>query len=72
MSEPPKEAPSVEPWGACHRYDYARYLAREGKSVEEIQERCRLTLFTVECIVNRERPGEIDTLNRNQKEDEPC
>ena len=57
------------PWTLSERYDYARFLAKEGKSVEEIQERCKLTLFTVECIVNRERPGEIQTVGRNQKED---
>ena len=57
----------TSPWTLSERYDYARYMARQGKSLDEIIEKTNLLECTVECIVNRERPGEIPTLGRKEK-----
>ena len=58
---------SDKPWTLAERFDYARYMAKSGKSKDEIMERCGLLELTAICIVNKERPGEIPTLAKNIK-----
>lgn len=51
-------------WTLAERYDYARHMAKQGKTVEDIAEKCRLTKETAICIVNKERCGEVFTLGQ--------
>lgn len=53
---------NTQAWTLAERYDLAHMMAKDGKSIEDICEACRLTRETAICIINKHRPGTIPTL----------
>ena len=62
------------PWTLVERFDRAKQMAREGRSIEEIEAECSLEPDTVKCIRQRERPdysspNAFASLRKNMKDD---
>jgi hypothetical protein len=63
-----QEGQGDAPWTLAERFARAHLLAARGDSLDTIIEVCGIAEFTAICIINRHRPGEISTLDRNCKD----